>query len=222
MPGRFPDAQTRNPLTLPDGSIHPGTVFLKPVLDHPKITVGDYTYASSATPPDDWAARLAPYLFPESAEFLHIGKFCQIADGVVFITASANHRYDGFSTYPFAVFDGGFEERRPSLPGPGRDTVIGNDVWIGRNACIMPGALVGDGVIIGANAVVTGEVAPYTMVAGNPARCVRHRFDADTVQMLREIAWWDWPIEQILSQEAAICGGDLAQLLQAAREIDLR
>lgn len=212
MPGTFPDAQTRNPLTLPDGSTHPGTVFLKPVLDHPRITVGDYSYASTSTPPEDWAARLAPYLFPTSPEMLRIGGFCQIADGVVFVTASANHRYDGFSTYPFAVFDGGFAEGRPSLPGPGADTVIGHDVWIGRDARILPGARIGNGVIVGAGAVVAGDVPPYSVVVGNPARVIRRRFDAATIARLEEIAWWHWPIGTILEHEAAICGGDLVLL----------
>lgn len=216
MPGKFPDAQTRHPLTLPDGEIHQGTVFLKAVLNHPRIAAGDYSYASSDTPPDDWARRLAPYLFADSAESLKIGKFCQIADGVVFVTASANHRYDGFSTFPFAVFDGGFDESRPSLPDAGRDTVVGNDVWIGRDACILPGVRIGDGAIIGAGAVVAGVISPYTVMVGNPARAVRQRFDGPTIESLQKIAWWDWPIERILACEAAICGADLAALESAA------
>ncbi len=60
MTGKFPDTQTRHPLVLPDGSPHTGTVFLHAVLDHPRISVGDYTYASTAAPPEDWAARLVP------------------------------------------------------------------------------------------------------------------------------------------------------------------
>ena len=136
MPRPFPAPDTRNPLILPDGSVHDGTVFLKSVIDHPRIDVGDYSYASAHVPPDDWAAHLAPYLSPFSAERLAIGRFCQIADGALFITASANHRRDGFSTYPFAVFDG-FGDHRASLPGPGPDTVIGNDVWIGQGARIQ-------------------------------------------------------------------------------------
>lgn len=220
MPGTFPNARARHPLTLPDGSIHTGTVFLKPVLDHPRITVGDYSYASSATPPDDWAMRLAPYLFPNSTESLRIGKFCQIADGAVFITASANHRYDGFSSYPFAIFDGGFGENRPSLPEPGADTVIGNDVWIGRDARILPGARIGDGVIVGASAVVAGEVEPYSVVVGNPAGSIRRRFDQSTIARLLGIAWWDWPIEHILVNEAAICSGDLVRLERAVQQLN--
>ena len=96
----FPGADTRHPLTLPDGTVHTGTVFLKNAIDHPRIDIGDYTYASAHVPPDDWAAQLAPYLYPGSPERLVIGRFCQIADGVTFITASANHRRDGFLDLP--------------------------------------------------------------------------------------------------------------------------
>lgn len=213
MPHPFPGADVRHPLTLPDGTLHEGTVFLKNAIDHPRIDVGDYTYASAHVPPEDWAARLAPYLYPVSAERLVIGKFCQIADGVTFVTASANHRRDGFSTFPFAVFDGGFDEGRPSLPqGPLPDTLIGHDVWLGQGVRVLPGARLGHGVIAGAGAVIAGRVPDYAIVAGNPARVIRMRFDAATVTRLLELAWWDWPIGHILAHEAAICGADFAAL----------
>lgn len=205
-----PDAA--HPVPMPDGSAHPGTVFLKPVIDHPRWELGDYTYASAHHPPADWAAHLAPYLFDFSPERLVIGRFCQIADGALFVTASANHRRDGFSTYPFAIFGGGPVAGRPSMPGPGRDTVVGHDVWIGTRATILPGARIGSGTIIGAGAVVGGEIPPYSLVAGNPGRVIRPRFDAATVARLLEIGWWDWSIDRILAAEAAICGGDLAAL----------
>ena len=219
MPGTFPTPDIRNPLTLPDGTAHEGTVFLRAALDHPRIKAGEYSYASAHVPPADWAARLAPYLYPHSPERLVIGRFCQIADGVQFITASANHRRDGFSTFPFAVFDGGFAEARASLPGPGRDTVLGHDIWIGQGARILPGAEIGSGTIIGAGAVVGGQIAPYSVVAGNPARVLRRRFASETIARLLEIAWWDWPIARILAHEAAICGADLAALERAAETI---
>ncbi|WP_146346121.1 CatB-related O-acetyltransferase [Falsiphaeobacter marinintestinus] len=215
MSDGFPSPDTRNPVRLPDGSDLQGTVFLRPEIDHPQIEVGAYTYASTFDPPDDWAERLAPYLFDFSPEKLVIGKFCQIADGVTFITASANHRYDGFSTFPFAVFGDGRRENRPSLPGPGPDTIIGNDVWLGQGARVLPGARIGDGVIVGAGAVVGGEIPAYGIVAGNPARLVRRRFDDATINRLLELGWWDWPIETIVKAEAAICGADLAALERA-------
>ena len=93
--------------------------------------------------------HLAPYLYPFSLEALHIGKFCQIADRVQFITASANHRYDGFSSYPFGIFGRGLAGS-PAMPDAEPDTCIGNDVWIGQGAWILPGAVISNGVIIGA------------------------------------------------------------------------
>ena len=221
MPAPFPAPATVHPLALPDGTLHTGTVFLAAVIDHPRWQVGDYTYASSFDPPPDpagWAARLAPWLHPFSAERLILGRFCQIADGVRFVTSSANHRHDGLSTYPFAIFQGRFAEGAPSLPPPDafRDTVVGNDVWIGAGATILPGARIGDGAILGAGAVVGGTVAPYTVVAGNPARVVRHRVPPEVASRLVAIAWWDWPIEAILAAEAAICGADPESLERAA------
>lgn len=216
MPRPLPAPDTVHPLILPDGTPHSGTVFLRPVIDHPRWEVGDYSYASAHNPPGDWAAHLAPYLHPHSAERLVIGRYCQIADGVRFITASANHRRDGFSTYPFAVFTG-FGEGRPSLPGAGdfRDTVLGHDVWLGQGVRVLPGARIGSGVIAGAGAVISGRVPDYAVVAGNPARIVRMRFDAATVAALLEIAWWTWTAERVLGAEAAIAGADLAALRRA-------
>ncbi len=210
MPG-FPSPDTLHPVPLPDGTMHRGTVFLKPAIDHPRIEVGAFTYASCHHPPRDWAAHLAPYLYDFSPEKLIIGKFCQIADGVQFITASANHRHDGFSSFPFAVFTGG-GAGAPSMPDPGPDTVIGHDVWIGQGARILPGARIGSGCIIGAGAVVSGRHDPYGVIAGNPARLMRRRFDPSTIAALLEIAWWDWPIARIAAAEAAICGADLQAL----------
>ncbi|MGY6550237.1 MAG: CatB-related O-acetyltransferase [Roseinatronobacter sp.] len=217
MPG-FPPPDTAHPITLPDGQLHLDTVFLRAVIDHPRWQIGDYTYASSEHPPEDWAHELAPYLYECSEDRLVIGKFCQIADGVRFITGGANHRYDGFSTYPFAVFHRRFKDA-PSLPGPGRDMAIGNDVWIGQGARILPGAQIGDGVIVGAGAVVGGTVAPYQVVIGNPGRVLRPRVAPDVAARLQALAWWDWPIDAIIAHEAVICGGDLAALEAVARSL---
>ncbi len=216
MPQVFPNPDVRNPVILADGTHHQGTVFLSAAIDHPRIAVGDYSYASSFDPPDDWAARLAPFLFPQSPERLIIGKFCQIADGALFITASANHRHDGFSTFPFAIFDGGVADQRPSLPEPGDDTVLGHDIWVGQGVRVLPGVQIGSGSILGAGAVVAGVIPPYSVVVGNPGRVIRTRFDARTTARLLELAWWDWPMEKILGNEAAICGADLPALEAAA------
>lgn len=211
----FPSPDTIHPIRQLDGAVHTGTVFLSAVIDHPNWSIGDYTYASAHRAPEDWASHLAPYLYPGAPERLAIGRFCQIADGVQFVTSSANHRYDGISTYPFAVMQGDYRDR-PSMPGPGPDTIIGHDVWIGTGATILPGARVGSGAIIGAGAVVRGEVPPYVIVAGNPATVVRRRFDAAEVERILSVAWWSWPIERILANEAAVCGGDVTSLEAAA------
>ena len=212
MPGSFADPDTVHPIILPDGSAHQGTVFLKPVIDHPRIRVGDYSYASAHHPPDDWAAHLAPYLYPTSPERLEIGKFCQFASGVQIITASANHRFEGISSFPFMVFAGGDPAVRPSMPQPGQDTRIGNDVWVGTGATLLPGAEIGNGVIIGAGAVVSWHVPPFCIVAGNPARLLRKRFDDAIVERLERLAWWNWPIDRVLAAEAEICAGDIDAL----------
>ncbi len=214
----FPSPETMHPVLLPDGTAHAGTVFLKAAIHHPRIKVGDYTYASTFDPPEDWAARIAPHLHGFSPERLVIGKFCQIAQGAVFITSSANHRYDGFSSFPFAIFDGGAMDDRPSMPEPGADTIIGNDVWIGQDAKILPGAHIGDGVIVGAGAVVTGSIPDYTIVAGNKACIIRTRFDEATVARLKALAWWNWPIKKILEHEADIAGHDIDALEVASRQ----
>lgn len=211
----FPNPGTLHPVKLPNGTLHLGTVFLQAAIDHPRWQIGRYSYASAHNPPDNWAMALAPYLFDFAPEKLVLGSFCQIADGVQFITSSANHKMDGVSSYPFAVFDhlkGGVDFDRPSMPGGGPDTVIGHDVWIGTGAVILPGATIGNGVIVGAGAVVSGVVPDYAVVAGNRAKVVRMRFDEETIARINAVAWWDWPIETILANEAIIVGPDIDAL----------
>lgn len=212
---RFPSPDTVHPVTLPDGSKLPNNVFLKAVIDHPRIEVGDYTYANDFDPPTElsgWAGRLAPYLFPSSSDRLIIGKFGQFAHGVRFITHSANHDMRGFSTFPFAIHDPDRFLAYPSSLPPGRDTIVGHDVWIGAEARILPGARIGHGVIIGAEAVVGGEIPDYSVVVGNPGRVLRRRFAPDTIERLLAVAWWDWPIEKIITHEALITGADINAL----------
>lgn len=217
---RFPTPDTLHPVQLPDGTPIKGNVFLRAAIDHPRMDIGDYTYASDFDPPTEpngWAARIAPFLFPISQDRLIIGKFGQFAHGVRFITNSANHKMDGFSTYPFAIHD---PERFMAYPGSlprGRDTIVGHDVWIGMGATILPGTTLGNGVIVGAGAVVSGQVPDYAIVAGNRAEVVRMRFDDNTIAALNEFAWWDWGIEKILAHEDAIVGADLAALRVAAQ-----
>lgn len=213
------DSRKKHPMTLPDGTVIKQTVHLKEVINHPKIQVGEFSYYHNFDILEDYASYLAPYLFPLSKDSLIIGKFVQIAHGVRFITSSANHKMSGFSTYPFNTFmmtpqttsediTAMFEDAQNR-----GDTVVGNDVWIGMNAVIMPGVKIGDGAIIGANSVVTKNVEPYTVVGGNPATIIKKRFDEQTIDTLLNIKWWDWSIEKIEKNIDVITGNDLDALI---------
>ena len=110
----------------------------------------------------------------------------------------ANHQMNAVSTFPFYTLEGWDMEapKASDMPFKG-DTVIGNDVWIGQNAVILPGVQIGDGAIIGANSVVGGIVEPYTIVVGNPAKPVRKRFDDALIELLLCFKWWDKSIDEI-------------------------
>lgn len=218
MPVALPDPSELHPVVLPDGSRHAGTVFLKNAVDHPRMEIGDYTYANAFQPPKDWASTLAPYLYPMSAERLIIGRYCQIAAGVTFVTASANHAMDGVSTYPFPIFD--CDKSQPYLPDT-RDTVIGHDVWLGYGAMVCPGAHIGNGVIVGAGAVVRGHIPDFSVVTGNPAQVARARFDAATMAALQRLAWWHWPVAAVIAARSAIMSGDIAMLESIGAEFRL-
>lgn len=189
------------------------TVFLKNVVKRPNVMVGDYSYYDDPIDAENFENNNVLYHYDFSKEKLIIGKFCAIATGAKFIMSSANHKLDGFSTFPFFIFRRGWEENfdMNSLPYKG-DTVIGNDVWIGYDATIMPGVHVGDGAIIGAKAVVTKNVPPYAVVGGNPAKILKMRFDDATIAELLNIAWWNWPHEKISRNIAAITNNDLESL----------
>ena len=205
----LPDATRRHPITLPDGTTHQGTVYLKPAIDHPNWEIGAFSYASDFDPPEDWASRLAPYLYPGAPDRLVIGRYCQIAHGVRFVTASANHARDGISAFPFPVFDPA--TMRDYTPDT-RDIVIGNDVWLGMGATVCPGTRIGNGVIVGTRAVVSGKVPDYAVVTGNPARVQRLRFLPDEIARLNRLAWWDWSSDRVAAAQALIQGGDVAAL----------
>ena len=188
--------------------------FLKNIITNPNIIVGDYTYY------DDFEDALnfeknVKYHFDFIGDKLIIGKFCMIASGVKFIMNGANHKMDGITTYPFSIFANGWEKVIPTLdelPIKG-DTVIGNDVWIGTNATIMPGIKIGDGAIIATNSTVTKNVEPYSIYAGNPARLIRYRFDEAIIRALQDTAWWDWDIEKIIEALPLLYSPDIKGFL---------
>lgn len=187
--------------------------FLKNTITAPNIAVGDYTYYDDPVDPTGFERNNVLFNWPEFGDKLIIGKFCAIASGATFIMGSANHRMSSISTYPFAVFGGTWEQNTPphlsQLPFKG-DTVVGNDVWIGRESVIMPGVTIGDGAIIAAYSIVTRDVAPYTIVGGNPAKVIKQRFDDRLVEKLLALRWWDFAPEQLVDFLPTLCNGDLA------------
>lgn len=210
-----------NPMVLADGTIYPHTVLLKNVVTNPQIKVGDYTYYNDfdLVYGDDYERKIAPYLYEGVPGSLIIGKFCSIAHNVKFLTSTANHQYDGFSAYPFAVFGQEWSKSyQPNYPiSP--DNEVGHDVWIGHNATIMPGVKIGSGAIIGAGAIVTKNVPDYCIAAGNPAKIIRQRFDDETIKKLLEIQWWNWPKDKIFSNIEHIVGQDIEKLMTIHKEL---
>ena len=186
------------------------TCFLKNIITNPQIIVGDYTYYDD---PDDVYnfEKNVLYLFDFMKDRLIIGKFCQLATGVRFIMNGGNHTMDGVSTYPFKVFGKSWGTAAINVVSKG-DTVIGNDVWIGNSVTMMQGIHIGDGAIIGTNSLVTKDVEPYSIVGGNPAKLIRKRFDEETINFLVQLAWWDWPMDKIVTHMDAIIIGDLDRL----------
>lgn len=192
------------------------TVYLKSVITHQNIVVGDFTiYNDFENDPRDFEKNNVLYHYPINHDRLIIGKFCSIACGAKFIFNCANHSLKSLSTYTFPLF---FEEW--DLPKSDvvsawdnkGDIVIGNDVWIGYDAIIMAGVTIGDGAIIGTRAVVTKDVEPYSIVGGVPAKEIRKRFSTDIIARLQELQWWNWDADIIRNSIKAIQDGDLGSL----------
>ena len=186
--GKMPDPNTIHPIAGYEREI-----YVKPTLQNPNILVGDFTYIADS----DFESHVTHH-YPWNGDRLIIGKFCQIAAGVEFVMNGANHQMNAVSTFPFYTLEGWNMEAPAMVDLPLKgDTVIGCDVWIGQNAVILPGVRIGDGAIIGASSVVGSDVAPYSIVAGNPARALRKRFDDELIDLMLRFRWWDKPIDEI-------------------------
>lgn len=203
-------------------SMHKTTCFIKNVITAPNISVGDYTYYDDPGDPTAFERNNVLFNWPEFGDKLVIGKFCAIASGTKFIMGSANHRTSSISTYPFAVFGGAWAENIPphleQLPHKG-DIVLGNDVWIGRESVIMPGVSIGNGAIVAAYSVVVKDVAPYTIVGGNPARYIKNRFDEELTQLLIQIKWWDFEPGKLADFLPVLCDSDLFSVKKSIKDI---
>lgn len=210
----IPDPATVRPMPA-----HERVVFLKPLIDSPKISIGDYTYYDD--PEDATGFEHRNVLYDYGPERLVIGKYCALATGTRFIMAGANHPDLGVSTFPFTIFGGEWAERTldvlSGIPSRG-DTVVGNDVWFGYRSLVMPGVTIGDGAIIASGSVVIADVPPYTIVGGNPAKPIRQRFDDADVERLRRAAWWDWPVELVTEHARTIMTGTPADIERIAEQ----
>lgn len=180
-------------------------IYVKPTIKNPNIIVGEFTYIADS----EFESHVTHH-YEWNGDKLIIGKFCQIAAGVEFVMNGANHQMNAVSTFPFYTMEG-WEMAPPAisdLPLKG-DTIVGNDVWIGQNAVILPGVHIGDGAIIGANSVVGRDISPYTIVVGNPARETRKRFDDELIRLLLAFKWWDKSIEAINQLIPLLTSSDL-------------
>ena len=196
---------------------------IKDHVTNPNIEVGDYSYYSGFYHGKTFEDQSVRYLMGDNVtqqewqdgaygevDKLIIGKFCSIASGATFMMAgNQGHRVGWISTFPFSPEEFG-EDVQSGFERAG-DTVVGNDVWIGSEAMIMPGVKIGDGAVIGARSVITKDVPPYSIVVGHN-HIVRQRFDDKCVAMLSEIKWWDWPINHIKQAMKIMCSSDVRAL----------
>ena len=198
------------------------TVYLNAVIKDPQIEVGNYTiYNDFVADPLLFEKNNVLYHYPIHKEKLIIGKFCSIACGMKFLFNCANHTQKSLSTYTFPLFYEEWELEKSNITTAWDnkgDIVIGNDVWIGYEAVIMAGVHIGDGAIIAARAVVTKDVPPYTIVGGTPAKEIRKRFDADVIQQLLMLKWWNWSTDKIRQCLPYIAEGKMNELLTINKE----
>lgn len=213
-----PDPNRLHPTTRPGLT---NVVFLKAQVTSELIEVGEYTYyddQGSGVPFEE-----ACVLYNFGPQRLVIGRYSAIAPEATILMPAGNHPTIGPSTYPFTMFGGQWAEHTmdaylsiPALP----DTRIGNDVWIGRGATIMPGVNIGDGAIVAARSVITKDVAPYALAGGNPAQHIRSRFSEEDIALLLEARWWDWPVETVTEHAAVLMSGTPAAVADIARALD--
>jgi acetyltransferase-like isoleucine patch superfamily enzyme len=165
-----------------------------------RYAIGDHTYGKPRV------------VSLEEGTSLRIGKYCSISTHVIIFLGS-EHRTDWVSTYPFPYL---WEEARSikGHPYSKGDVVIGNDVYIGYNVTILSGVTIGDGAVVGACSVLTADVPPYAIVAGNPARLIRYRFEEETMKKLLKIRWWDWPEEKVKENIHLICSDSMAEFIK--------
>lgn len=165
------------------------------------LTMGDYSYYAPTV-----------HVFAGDTAVVRIGKFSSVAADAHFFVGGM-HRTDWVTSYGLrAVFElpGAYEDGTPTTRG---DIEVGHDCWIALESVVLSGVTIGNGAVVATRSVVTKDVRPYAIVAGNPAREVGRRFPDDQVEALERIAWWDWPIEKVLEHVEELSSPDLAAFI---------
>ena len=181
-------------------------IYTKDVVKFPYVSIGDYTYGTPIIIKD--------HTYPLKVT---IGKFCSIGGNVV-IAFWGKHQMNDITTYPFYFFSEKGEwskVTRTPIDDTGEDVYIGNDVWIATNVLILQGSTIGDGAVLGANCVVAGNIRPYSVVIGNPAKEIRRRFSDEDVDKLLEIKWWDWSKDKLNKHLQLISSNNINDLYNA-------
>lgn len=166
-----------------------------------RVSVGRFTYGNPE------------FLLWGDSERIHIGSFCSIANEVV-ISGGGEHRTDWVTTFPMRIAFGDPLAGKDGHPASKGETKIGNDVWIATRAMVLSGVNIGDGAVIGAGAVVASDVPPYAIVAGNPAKIIRYRFEPNEIKRLLELRWWEWDINKIKANTALLCSTEIEKFLE--------
>lgn len=196
---------------------------IKDTITNPNIKAGAYSYYSGYYHGKNFEECAVRYLLGDpptrdawesglygDIDKLIIGKFCSIASGATFMMAgNQGHRIDWVSAFPFSTDEFG-SKVKDGFERSG-DTHIGNDVWIGSEAMIMPGVTIGDGAVIGSRSVITKNVAPYSVVVGHNT-VIKQRFSDEQVRKLLEMRWWDWSIDQLKGSMDLICSPNIEPL----------
>jgi acetyltransferase-like isoleucine patch superfamily enzyme len=143
---------------------------------------------------------VAPY---SELTLVNVGRYCSI--GPYARLFGSRHPTHWLSSHPFAhknIFEA-FVDYEPSLTfeGGGKVTTIGHDVWLGASVTILPGTRIGDGAVIGAGAIVTKDVPAYAVVAGNPGRIVKYRFDEALIERMQRVRWWRFDLPRLLADQ---------------------
>lgn len=157
-----------------------------------------------------------PKIVGSGAATLRVGKYCSISNSATFLLG-LEHNSKWLTTYPFSVVDKNYRSYPYPLRSKG-DITVGNDVWIGYEALILSGVHIGDGAVIGARSVVTRDVPPYAVVAGNPAHVIKYRFNPKVIAQLLELKWWDKSDEWISQNMVYLLSEDFDDLLSGLFE----